>query len=156
MGLLLSKYKRPNRWSYLWSRLRLPAIFDSSPSPTTLHHAINNSDMDPKTLSSNWKRLQETLKKNNVPSPKRKTSDREPQNAAIKKRKTDRADDRKKPDRPKLPARRKRMSEGTGHGGEDVAPEARSQSRTAKPNEGRSPTLVVPILVEIGPRDFPI
>ena len=47
--------------------------------------------MDVKSLSSNWKRLQETLKKkDNASAPastKRKPSEREPQNGAVKKRK---------------------------------------------------------------------
>ena len=120
--------------------------------------------MDPKTLSSNWKKLQETLKKQNVsssPSTKRKTSDRESQNAAVKKRKTEQLTDRKKLDRPKLPFKKKRMSDGPAHGTEKVARDSttkttlrrnstsvtttttvqsRTEGKNAKANEGRSPT----------------
>lgn len=98
--------------------------------------------MDSKNLSSNWKKLQETLKKKDVsaPSTKRKNPDQAPRNAAVKKRKRDGREEKTKPDRPRIPTKRKRMSEGPGSGTERDAPEPASRSRNAKPNEGRSST----------------
>lgn len=118
--------------------------------------------MDPKTLSSNWKTLQETLRKQNVSastSTKRKSSDREPENATVKKRKAERPDERKKSDRPKLHFKKKKMSDGPAHGVEKAARDSTSKTslrrnstttatttntvqRDGKVNEGRSPTLV--------------
>lgn len=98
--------------------------------------------MDPKTLSSNWKKLQETLKKKDVSaaSTKRKTSDPESQNAAVKKRKTARPVETKTPDRPRIAVKRKRMSDGPGHGPENGALDSTPRVRNAKLNEGRSTT----------------
>lgn len=116
--------------------------------------------MDPRNLSSNWKKLQETLKKQNVSastSAKRKLSDREPENAAVKKRKAERPDQRKKSDRPKIPFKKKRMSDGPPHAVEKVARDSTTKTtlrrnsttssatttttrRNGRVNEGRSPT----------------
>lgn len=110
--------------------------------------------MDAKRLSSNWKKLQESLKeKDNVSaaSAKRKPSEREPQNGAVKKRKREEI---KKSERPCPATKRKRMSEGvdnTGKGNEvsDSAVKSTSrrnsttvtESKNGKVNEGRSPRL---------------
>lgn len=113
--------------------------------------------MDVNNLSSNWKKLQETLKKESASSAskKRKTSDRETQNVAIKKQKTATIE------RKKSSIKKRRMSEGEENGGDRSAQESvvktishksstatisestRTACKTAKVNEGRSPTLVI-------------
>jgi RNA exonuclease 4 len=116
--------------------------------------------MDVNNLSSNWKKLQETLKKQSASSAskKRKTSDRETQNVTTKKQKTETIE------RKKSSLKKRRMSEGQEHGGDRSAQESvvktisrksstatisehsRTESKPAKVNEGRSPTLVISIL----------
>lgn len=98
--------------------------------------------MDPKALSSNWKKLQETLKKKDgsAASTKRKRSDRDSQNATVKKRKTARPVEGKTLDRPRIPAKRKRMSDAPGSAPEKGSPDSTPRVRNAEPNEGRSPT----------------
>lgn len=115
--------------------------------------------MDVNNLSSNWKKLQETLKKQSASSSskKRKTSDRETQNVTTKKQKIETIE------RKKSSLKKKRMSEGQEHGGDESAQEpmvktishksstatiseqSRTESKPTKVNEGRSPTLVIPI-----------
>jgi RNA exonuclease 4 len=119
--------------------------------------------MDLKTLSSNWKKLQETLKKDPVSntSTKRKTSDREGGNGVVKKRKTETVEGKSKYEQSRLLIKRKKrmgMAEGASGGGKDGAQETVVKSITrktstaslapqpevtvAKVNEGRSPTSV--------------
>ncbi|RLL99268.1 3'-5' exonuclease [Aspergillus turcosus] len=113
--------------------------------------------MDVNNLSSNWKKLQETLKKESASSAskKRKTSDRETHNVAIKKQKTAIIE------RKKSSIKKRRMSEGEENGGDRSAQESvvktisrksstatisestRTASKTAKVNEGRSPTAEI-------------
>ncbi|KAJ5770082.1 uncharacterized protein N7511_002133 [Penicillium nucicola] len=102
--------------------------------------------MDKTSLSSNWKKLQATLKKDPT-TVKRKSTDRDG-DATVKKRKTE-----KPTTREKLPLKRKRMSERTELATESKTPasptrrksnagapvEAKISSRTGKENEGRSP-----------------
>ncbi|KAL2002942.1 hypothetical protein VTN02DRAFT_5475 [Thermoascus thermophilus] len=111
-------------------------------------------------LSSNWKKLQEKLKKEktsaSTTSGKRKISDRETQNG-VKRRKTETVND-KNSERQRQSLKRKRMSEGTGDGGakevRETATEvtsrrnsttstAKAEPRTGKINEGLSPTAEV-------------
>lgn len=108
--------------------------------------------MDLKNLSSNWKKLQETLKKDPVStSTKRKTSDRDEQHGVVKKRKSEVADGRKKFESTRISKKRKRMGDAPGDGGENGGQEtagksasrrnsAVGESKIAKVNEGRSPT----------------
>lgn len=109
--------------------------------------------MDLKNLSSNWKKLQGTLKKESVSTTKRKPSDRETENGVVvKKRKRETVDGQQKPERKSVSAKRKRMSTSGTDGGENGAeqPTKKSTSRRnstvtvaeSKPkiNEGRSPT----------------
>ena len=120
--------------------------------------------MELKSLSSNWKKLQGSLQKKDTVSPststKRKTSEREPQKNAVKKRRAEVKEDTKKSDRPRPTTKRKRMSDGGENRGENEVKNstAKSTSRRnstatvtvpeekgshiAKPNEGRSPRLV--------------
>ncbi|KAF4212190.1 hypothetical protein CNMCM8980_010305 [Aspergillus fumigatiaffinis] len=113
--------------------------------------------MDVNNLSSNWKKLQETLKKQSASSAskKRKTSDRETQNVTTKKQKTETIE------RKKSSLKKRRMSEGQEHGGDRSAQESvvktisrksstatisehsRTESKPAKVNEGRSPTAEI-------------
>lgn len=118
--------------------------------------------MELKDLSSNWKKLQEKLKKEkasaSTTSGKRKISDRETQNG-VKRRKTETVND-KNSERQRQSLKRKRMSEGTGDGGAKEVQEtvtevtsrknsttsiAKAEPRTGKINEGLSPTSVYPI-----------
>jgi RNA exonuclease 4 len=112
--------------------------------------------MDVNNLSSNWKKLQETLKQQNASSAskKRKTSDRETHDVAFKKQNTATIE------RKNSSIKKRRMSEGQEHGGDKSAQESvvktisrksstatisestRTASKPAKVNEGRSPTLV--------------
>ncbi|RDW74681.1 putative 3'-5' exonuclease [Aspergillus mulundensis] len=101
--------------------------------------------MELKALSSNWKKLQETLKKDvsTVPAPKRKRSDRETQNDLVKKRKTAAEAGKAKgtPQTIRTLKKRKRMSQGATGGDTSAA-----QSPTlvvSKENEGRSPTVEI-------------
>lgn len=118
--------------------------------------------MDLKSLSSNWKKLQGTLqKKDNVSAsaPKRKPSERESENGAVKKRKRENKPETKKSDRPTHSTKKKRMSEGgETRGASDSATKPKSRRNStaagtasetedlpkAKINEGRSPRLVMP------------
>ncbi|KAE8166375.1 hypothetical protein BDV40DRAFT_285459 [Aspergillus tamarii] len=113
--------------------------------------------MDVKTLSSNWKKLQETLKRNPVSSStKRKTSDREGQDGVVKKRKTEIVEGKTNLEQSRVPKKRKRMADSAADGDKDgiqetvvktisrknsttsIAP--RPEVKIAKVNEGRSPT----------------
>ena len=110
--------------------------------------------MDLKNLSSNWKKLQGTLKKDNVSATKRKSSDRETQDGVVKKRKTETVEGKRKLERPQIALKRKRMSQNGTDGGDDGAQETTKKSTSrrssiavvaeSKPkvNEGRSTTLV--------------
>lgn len=116
--------------------------------------------MDVKSLSSNWKRLQETLKKkDNASAPastKRKPSEREPQNGAVKKRKKEVKEESKRSDHPRTSTKRKRMPEnGESKGDSDVKSTSRrsststaiaqsqTESKNGKVNEGRSQRSVL-------------
>ncbi|KAL2814064.1 hypothetical protein BDW59DRAFT_176576 [Aspergillus cavernicola] len=94
--------------------------------------------MELKSLSSNWKKLQETLKKDvSTTSPiKRKRSDREAQNDLVKKRRTV-AEAGKQTPQTVHAFKRKRMSQGPVDGGEDATPKV----SVSKVNEGRSPNV---------------
>jgi RNA exonuclease 4 len=107
--------------------------------------------MELKSLSSNWKKLQETLKKDvsTAPTPKRKRSDRETQNDLVKKRKTV-TEAGKGGKRTSQSAhtsnKRKRMSQASPDGvGKETQSISRKSSTAAFPkdNEGRSSTLVL-------------
>lgn len=116
--------------------------------------------MDAKSLSGNWKRLQETLKKKDSASTpastKRKPSEREPQNGAVKKRKTEVKEESKRSGYPRTSTKRKRMSEsGESKGDSDVKSTSRrsstsaaiaqsqTESKNGKVNEGRSKRSVL-------------
>jgi len=113
--------------------------------------------MDLKNLSSNWKKLQGTLqKKDNVSAsaPKRKPSERESQNGAVKKRKREDKPKTKKSDRHTHSTKKKRMSEGGETCGASDSASRRNSAAVgtapekedlpmAKINEGRSPRLVM-------------
>ncbi|PYI28381.1 Nop53-domain-containing protein [Aspergillus indologenus CBS 114.80] len=103
------------------------------------------------------KKLQGTLKQSNASSSsatKRKISDRETQNATVKKRRTDAADGKPKIERKKAPIKKRNMSQSTQDGGPEATvsdsskPTSRRnsaaasvvESKTSKVNEGRSPT----------------
>jgi RNA exonuclease 4 len=89
--------------------------------------------MDKTALSSNWKKLQATFKKDS--SAKRKPSDRDSGDGTVKKRKLS---EKQKPYTHAKPTlKRKRMSDKTETG--DEAPKVETSSRY-KENEGRSPT----------------
>lgn len=98
--------------------------------------------MDKPALSSNWKKLQATLKKD---APKRKPSDRD---ADDKKRKL--AEKRKPYRDSNQPLKRKRMSDTETESGTSAtrrksnaaAPVKTETSSRYKENEGRSTTLV--------------
>ena len=123
--------------------------------PSPEHHAVNlrsvQFGMDLKNLSSNWKKLQETLKKDPVStSTKRKTSDRDVQHGVVKKRKSEVVDGKKKFETTRYSKKRKRMADGSD-GGENGVQETAgksasrrnstaAESQIAKVNEGRSPT----------------
>lgn len=108
--------------------------------------------MDLKNLSSNWKKLQETLKKDPVStSTKRKTSDRDVQHGVVKKRKSEVVDGKKKFESTRISKKRKRMGDESADGGENGGQETgvtsasrrnstAAESRIAKVNEGQSPT----------------
>ncbi|KAJ5344931.1 hypothetical protein N7541_007427 [Penicillium brevicompactum] len=102
--------------------------------------------MDKPALSSNWKKLQATLKKDTPKdTPKRKPSDRD---ADDKKRKL--AEKRKPYRDSKPPLKRKRMSDTETESGtwatrrksNAAAPVKTETSSRYKENEGRSTTLV--------------
>lgn len=129
-------------------------------TPTRCPDTPNTIGMDLKSLSGNWKRLQETLKKKDSvsasTSTKRKTSEREPQNGVVKKRKREATDEIKKPDRRRASTKRKRMSESDGSKGDSdvqstsrrsstsaVVAQARAELKNGKVNEGRSPRLAL-------------
>jgi hypothetical protein len=116
-------------------------------------------NMELQNLSSNWKKLQETLKKQSGPnspsSSKRKISDHEPQNG-VKRRKTEIVTAKKTEKRQKsFKARRMSQVVGPegGHEGTKTATEGSSardstasihevESRNGQVNEGLSPTSV--------------
>ncbi|KAE8389190.1 Nop53-domain-containing protein [Aspergillus alliaceus] len=110
---------------------------------------------DFKVPGFNWKKLQETLKKDTVSSStKRKTSDREGQNGLVKKRKTETVEGKTKFEQSRAPKKGKRMTDSAAHGGKDGAREGvvktvsrkssiasiapRPEGKIAKVNEGRS------------------
>ncbi|KAI9369522.1 hypothetical protein BJX61DRAFT_536356 [Aspergillus egyptiacus] len=100
--------------------------------------------MELKSLSSNWKKLQETLKKevSTISTAKRKGSDREGQNDVLKKRRIAADAGKQVSHTVHASKKRKRMSQGVRDGGQDVAKEndVKSAPATPKANEGRSPT----------------
>lgn len=92
--------------------------------------------MDKTALSSNWKKLQATFKKD--PTVKRKPSDRESGDGIVKKRKlTEKQKPYNQDAKPTL--KRKRMSDKkeTGDSADASAPKIETSSRH-KENEGRS------------------
>ena len=110
--------------------------------------------MDLDSLSSNWKKLQATLKKSGAVSTststtKRKVSDRDSGHAAVKKRK---ATEKEQPKIRETYISRKRKTMDNGveeasslttsrrKSGAGVSTETSLVSRLAKVNEGRSPT----------------
>ncbi|KAJ6008047.1 hypothetical protein N7540_012023 [Penicillium herquei] len=108
--------------------------------------------MDKSSLSSNWKKLQATLKKESPSTTtKRKASDRDSENSAATKRKS--TDKYQPPRQASTTYKRQRMSDGVQKSGDgDSAPTLRrkssagiskptsTESRNGKVNEGRSPT----------------
>lgn len=114
--------------------------------------------MDLTSLSSNWKKLQTTLKKGNTstvaPSTKRKASDRDSEHATVRKRKSDK--EQPKSRETKQLHKRKRMLDGTAVAvtavSDSTATTLRRKSssagsvkgdvgpRNGKVNEGRSPS----------------
>ncbi|KAJ5627506.1 hypothetical protein N7528_004933 [Penicillium herquei] len=107
--------------------------------------------MDKSSLSSNWKKLQATLKKDSPSTTtKRKASDRDSENTATKRKSTDKY----QPSRQASTTyKRQRMSDSAQKSGDgDSAPTLRrkssagiskptsTESRNGKVNEGRSPT----------------
>ncbi|GMF67307.1 unnamed protein product [Aspergillus oryzae] len=132
--------------------------------PVPEHNAIRSYltiGMDVKNLSSNWKKLQETLKKNPISSSstKRKTSGREGQNGVVKKRKTETVEGKTKSEQSHISKKRKRMADNAAEGGKDDVQETvlksitrknstaslapRPDVKISKANEGRSPTSMV-------------
>ncbi|KAL2817385.1 RNA exonuclease 4 [Aspergillus granulosus] len=109
--------------------------------------------MELKSLSSNWKKLQGTLKKKDVsatttaPSTKRKRSDREPQkNNAVKKPRVVAEGTGKRSSKTEFaPRNRKTMSQGVTNGGvEDVAAsEGVVKAAASRVNEGRAPSVEI-------------
>jgi RNA exonuclease 4 len=81
--------------------------------------------MDVNNLSSNWKKLQETLKKQSASSAskKRKTSDRETQNVTTKKQKTETIERKKSSLKNVRGTRAWRGQERTGICGENYFPQ---------------------------------
>ncbi|KAL4786778.1 hypothetical protein BJX76DRAFT_345985 [Aspergillus varians] len=107
-----------------------------------------NIGMELKSLSSNWKKLQETLKKDvpAAPTPKRKRSDREAQNDLVKKRKTVAEPGKRTSQTVRTSTKRKRMSQGPSDGGENATQGVSRRSSTvavSKDNEGRSSTFEI-------------
>ena len=100
--------------------------------------------MELKALSSNWKKLQETLKKDvsTPPTQKRKRSDREPQNDLVKKRKSAaEAGKQNSTSRTvQAPKKQKRMSQGTPD--KNASANETSNAVVSRENEGRSPKSV--------------
>ncbi|KAL4917501.1 hypothetical protein BDW62DRAFT_211192 [Aspergillus aurantiobrunneus] len=107
-----------------------------------------NVGMERKSLSSNWKKLQETLKKeaSTAPTPKRKRSDREAQNDLVKKRKTVAQAGKRTSQTAPASKKRNRMSQGSSEAGGNTTQDVSRRDSIASPkdNEGRSP------IVEIG------
>ncbi|KAF7631953.1 hypothetical protein AFLA_012799 [Aspergillus flavus NRRL3357] len=113
---------------------------------------------DFKVPGFNWKKLQETLKKNPISSSstKRKTSGREGQNGVVKKRKTETVEGKTKSEQSHISKKRKRMADNAAEGGKDDVQETvlksitrknstaslapRPDVKISKANEGRSPT----------------
>lgn len=93
--------------------------------------------MDKTALSSNWKKLQATLKKD--PTVKRKPSDRASGDGIVKKRKLT---EKQKPYNPdaKPTLKRKRMSDKKETGDSADVPAKVETSSRHKENEGRSST----------------
>lgn len=93
--------------------------------------------MDKTALSSNWKKLQATLKKD--PTVKRKPSDRESGDGIVKKRKlTEKQKPYNQDAKPTL--KRKRMSDKKETGDSADVPAKVETSSRHKENEGRSST----------------
>lgn len=104
-----------------------------------LSHLLSPTEhrMDKTALSSNWKKLQATLKKD--PTVKRKPSELDSGNGIVKKRKlTEKQKPYNRDAKPTL--KRKRMSDKkeTGDSADASAPKIETSSRH-KENEGRSP-----------------
>ncbi|KAL4885313.1 hypothetical protein BJY04DRAFT_205479 [Aspergillus karnatakaensis] len=99
--------------------------------------------MELKSLSSNWKKLQETLKKDvsTIPATKRKRSDREAQNDSVKQRKPVAAAPKRFSQQSSHALKKRKMM---SHGALDntgVAPAVAPTAAATKVNEGRSPTV---------------
>lgn len=116
--------------------------------------------MDVKNLSSNWKKLQGSIKKESASSlsTKRKNPDSVDENGVVKKRKSESTAAKRTFDQTRITKKRKRMPENSSSQTDDGAKEAagqstsrrssmsasRTETKTAKANEGRSKTLVFP------------
>lgn len=105
--------------------------------------------MELKSLSSNWKKLQETLKKKDVSTastPKRKRSDRDTQNDPVKKRKAvaETGKGKRTLKTPQPSKKQKRMSQGASDNDANATQDVSRGSSTVVPkdNEGRSTTSV--------------
>ncbi|KAL4998161.1 ribonuclease H-like domain-containing protein [Aspergillus recurvatus] len=117
-------------------------FFNSFLSCSLGYNAItpNNFGMELKALSSNWKRLQETLKKDvsTPPAPKRKRSDRETQNDLVKKRKTaaEAGKGNRAPQTVHISKKQERMSQRATDAGASAT--QNSNAVLSRENEGRS------------------
>lgn len=116
--------------------------------------------MDVKNLSSNWKKLQGSINKESASSlsTKRKKPDSADKNGVVKKRKSEPTAAKRTFDQTRITKKRKRMPEHSSSQTDDGAKEAagqstsrrssvsasRTETKTAKANEGRSKTLVFP------------
>ncbi|KAL3435642.1 hypothetical protein BDV09DRAFT_184850 [Aspergillus tetrazonus] len=100
---------------------------------------------DFKALSSNWKKLQETLKKDvsTPPTQKRKRSDREPQNDLVKKRRSAAEAGKRNPTSGTVqaPKKQKRMSQGAPD--KNTSANETSNAVVSRENEGRSPNVEI-------------
>ncbi|PKY05893.1 hypothetical protein P168DRAFT_266700 [Aspergillus campestris IBT 28561] len=115
--------------------------------------------MDVKNLSSNWKKLQGSIKKESASSlsTKRKNPDSVDENGVVKKRKSESTAAKRTFDQTRITKKRKRMPEHSSSQTDDGAKEAagqstsrrssmsasRSETKTAKANEGRSKTAEI-------------
>ncbi|KAL4874124.1 hypothetical protein BDV12DRAFT_181965 [Aspergillus spectabilis] len=113
-------------------------------SPVHHDNTQSNFGMELKSLSSNWKKLQETLKKDvsTTSATKRKRSDREAQNDSVKKRKPVAEAGKQFSQSLKASNKRKRMSHGAADDLENVTTVAPTAA-VSKVNEGRSPTVEI-------------
>lgn len=150
------------RSHFFADRKKRPRASNSPPRIT--HHVLAFADidilgMDVNGPSSNWKKLQATLKKGSTstlaPASKRKASDRDSGRGTAKKRKSEKQ--LSKPYDSKTPLKRKRMSDGTEvvakiadanpasttlrrKSSTGVSAPSPVDTRNGKVNEGRSPT----------------